>query len=137
MGRMSMCAEVAAYLDTEISTLTAGTNLFAVEMPPEPALAVCLYEYDGMGEQDTLGSEPESFDVWMDLRVQVQVRGPDYLAASAMADLVHDALKVILDTSVGGHTYHRVQGQGSWTVLEIDSKARVRMKHDYHVWRAA
>ena len=133
---MSLCDEIANHLDTSLSTLTAGSNLFAVEMPPEPALAVCLYEYDGGGEQDTLGTSASSFDAWYDLRLQVQVRGKDFPEARVMADSVHEVLKVITDTVIGGHFYHRVQGQGSWTVLEVDTQARVRMKHDYACWRA-
>jgi len=125
-----MLSEIAAYLDASTS-LTTGTDLFAVEMPPDPNTAVSLHEYDGQGPQDTFGT----FSAYEVSRLHVRVRAATYPEAMTLASTVNAALYSIVETAVGGHTYHRVQQISVWTVQEIDSKVRVIISCNYEVTR--
>ncbi len=122
--------ELAHHLDNNTS-LTAGTNLFAVEMPPDPDTCVSLHEYDGTGPQDSFGS----FSVYEDSRLQVRVRAATYPDAMALAQTVNSVLYLISDATIGGHRYHRVRQRNVWTVADIDTKSRVTVKCEYEVIR--
>jgi len=122
--------EIAAYLDAN-TTLTSGVDLFAVETPPEPDACVSIHEYSGGGPQDTFGTA----SVYEILALHVRARAQTYPAAMALADTVNALLYAVTDTVIGGHLYHRIVAQGSWVVIDIDTKSRVTVKQDFRVLR--
>ncbi|CAB4176368.1 hypothetical protein UFOVP978_27 [uncultured Caudovirales phage] len=122
--------ELATYLDAS-TALTSGVNLFAVEMPPLPDSCVSLHEYSGVGPQDMFGT----FSAYEDSRLQVRVRALDYPSAMDLAAVVNVPLYTIIDQVIGGHKYIRVRQMNTWSVTEIDARARVVVKCEFEVIR--
>jgi hypothetical protein len=86
--------------------LTAGTNLFANDMPPDPDDVTVLYEYLDGRQALTLGQVDVA---WEEPRFQVVRRSKDPAAARAGAEAVQVELQKITGQVVGLAYYIEVR----------------------------
>lgn len=128
--------DLAAYLDANTS-LTAGTDLFAGDMPNSPDAVTALYESPGRAPVETMGA-PGLPPVILP-RVQVQARGSrgvgGYDVARARIRLVYDTLTLLTNTTVNGVYYLRVMPLQEPFFLNRDDVERVVFALNFEVYR--
>jgi hypothetical protein len=125
---------LGAYINTNRSDLTIGTNLFLSKMPENPDVCVCVYEYQGFGPMMTFGSKAVELDR---PAVQIAVRAgrDDYVTARNLAVALRTLVSGIVDISSSGVQLLRVEPAGSIYSLSVDDleRPRVIFNLDCHV----
>lgn len=130
---MSLLADVGAYLDGQMASLTLGTNLFLGRLPDSPDKCVGLFEYGGASPINTLGSDAMPP---MELpRLQVLSRDVAYSDARALAISVWAVIEGILNETLSGTMYQRVTAVQSVFPLERDSVQRVVFSQNFQVFK--
>ncbi|MGA1036649.1 MAG: minor capsid protein [Ilumatobacteraceae bacterium] len=128
---MALLDEVGAYLETEIGSLTLGTNLFLGRMPDDPDTCVTVYEYGGDAPVNTMGSD--AMPPVEQPRIQILVRASGYSTARTLALSCWTAVEAILNENLSGTRYHRVSANQSPFPLERDSQDRVLFAQNFRV----
>ena len=137
-----MVTEVASYLDAQLTTLTVGANLFMGIMPEgtsdgvtTPDECVAVFESPGMppiilGGQVGAGSSRITRP-----KLQVQARGNpgDYPGARALLKSVVDKLDLVLDSTLIGVRYYRIELITDLNVLKRDEYDRVTFYAEFDV----
>ena len=130
---MSVLADVGAYVDSQMATLTLGTNLFLGRLPDTPDKCVGLFEYGGGSPINTLGSDAMPT---MELpRLQVLARDVAYSDARSLAISVWAVIEGILNETLNGTLYQRVSAVQSVFPLERDSVQRVIFAQNFQVFK--
>lgn len=136
---MPVEADVVAYLDTALPTLTGGTNLFEGPMPEQPATCAAVAHYISEGSDDyTMGASltPPGSELE---RVQVMVRDAVKASAKTLADSIHallDNLGTTANFAGSGRTYFRIESDGPPFSLGQDPNMRWRFAANYQVRKA-
>lgn len=127
---MSLLTDIGAYLDTQLGSLTAGTNLFYGRLPDGPDTCVALIETGGQSPTNTMvNGKP----LVLRPRIQVLTRAKAYADADSLANSVWAALEGILDDSLSGTRYYNVTAIQSPFSLERDSQDRQIMAQNFQV----
>lgn len=102
---MAFLDEVVTYLDTQLAAYTAGTNLFAGELPQDPAACIVVYETAGLSPSYGFGQAQPNYRT---PGLQVVVRGAahDISGPRAVAELAWKALAAIQAQTLSGTFYH-------------------------------
>jgi hypothetical protein len=125
--------EVATYLDTQLVTLTAGTNLFAGTLPETPIECVALFENLSMPPVETHGDGTRP--VIEKPRLQVIVRSTNYSSGRVLIDSVWEQLQVVSNDTLSGVRYFRIASSDSPTLLNRDANQRPLFSCNFDVWK--
>lgn len=130
---MGLLDDLGGYLDTQLGSLTAGTNLFYGRLPDDPDVCVALVEYGGEPPVSVMGATV--FPVVEQPRLQVLTRAAGYASASSLAVSVWAVFEGVVNSTIGSTRYHRVAGLQNPFPLERDSQDRVVFAQNFKVSR--
>lgn len=130
---MSLLEDLGGYLDTQLATLTLGTNLFYGLMPETVNNVVTLYENAGAPPNFTMGST--NLPQMERPQLQAMVRNASYSSGRTMAEDVYRTLTAIANQTINGNQYLRVEALGMPQVLERDISKRVVFTMNFDVVR--
>lgn len=128
-----MLDEIATYLDTQLASLTAGTNLFVGRIPESPSNAVALYEpasappVYSFGGDGTAGLERP--------RVQIHVRNESYATGRSLAFDVWQEMHKVVSQSLSGTFYQRIEAIDSPHFLMRDDNDRAIFNMNFQVMK--
>ena len=131
---MPLLDDVGAYLDSQLVTLTIGTNLFLGRMPDTPDTCVAIYEYGGDAPISTMGSD--AMPPVEQPRIQILCRAPGYSSARSLALSCWTVVEAVLNETLSGTRYHRITANQSPFPLERDSHDRVLFAQNFRVQKA-
>jgi hypothetical protein len=114
-------------------SLAFGTNLFAGLMPNSPDECVALFEYPGGPPDYVFG--PDSLPAISSPRIQVLVRDTKYALGRPLIENVVRALETIVNQTVNGTYYERVERLQEPYLLHRDAARRVFFACNLHVMR--
>ena len=97
----SPAKEIADYLNTQITGLTSGTNLFIGSEPNTPASVVTVYDSGGFAPDQTMDG---SYFVNRPT-VQVRVRNASYTTGRAQPETIRDTLRQVVRQTLGSDYY--------------------------------
>lgn len=110
-----LLTDLTTYLASESTgvpyntTLVAGTNLFAGELPSDPAgdrpVAVALTEYPGREPEHDLG---ETTTRWEYPRFQLTVRATSHATGRLLAQQIKESLVAVVNTTLSGVKYMNI-----------------------------
>ena len=130
---MALLDDLGSYLDTQVASLTLGTNLFLGRLPDSPDSAVALYEYAGEIPVSVMGGD--ALPILKRPRIQVLSRASTYSASRSQAITVWLVLEGILDQTINGTLYQRVEALQSVFPLERDTHERSVFVQNYRIIR--
>ena len=122
-----MIQDISAYLDSSLSTLTAGSNLFVSFLPTSPDIAVAIYESSG---QDDLALGGPVMYRTADL--QVITRGLTYPNTEALALSVHNLLNK-LNITVNSQKYLSFSPVARPVLIDRDQTDRYVFSGNYEI----
>lgn len=131
---MAILNDLGSYLDTQLASLTLGTNLFLGRLPDNPDSCVALIEYAGQEPLNVMGSD--AMPPVEQPRVQVLSRAANYADAQTLAASVWSALEAVLNETLTSTRYFRVAAVQSLYPLERDSHNRVVFVQNFQVVKA-
>jgi hypothetical protein len=97
----SPAKEIADYLDTQITGLTSGVNLFVGSEPNTPASVVTVYDSGGFAPDQTMDG---SYFINRPT-VQVRVCDASYTTGRAQAETIRDTLRQVVRQTLGSDYY--------------------------------
>ncbi|NBO55360.1 MAG: hypothetical protein EBU84_12395 [Actinobacteria bacterium] len=130
---MSVLEDLGGYLDTQLASLTLGTNLFYSLLPETVDNAVALYENAGAPPNFTMGST--NLPQMERPQVQALVRNNSYSSGRTVCENVYRTLTAIANQTINGNRYLRVEALGMPTLLERDVAKRVVFTMNFDVVR--
>lgn len=131
---MSTLIDIATYLDSQLASLTLGTNLFVGRMPDTPDTCVAIYEYGGASPEEVMGGA--SSPALENPRIQVATRDAAYANAETLARSIWSALSGVLDEVIVSTRYNIVSAIQSPFPLERDTHDRVVFVQNFDVVRS-
>lgn len=130
---MGALEDIGTHLDTEVSDLTLGTNLFLGLLPDSPNTAAALYEIASFPPVYTMSGV--GHPVIVNHRIQTYVRAADYSTCRTLAEEVWLTIQEVANETVGGNDYLRAMAAGSPEFLERDDRDRVIIVSRFDVQR--
>ena len=130
---MSVLEDLGGYLDTQVATLTLGTNLFYSLMPETVSNVVALYENSGAPPNFTMGSD--NLPTMERPQLQALVRNTSYSDGRTIAESVYRTLTAIANQTINGNQYLRVEAVSMPSLLERDVSKRVVFTLNFDVVR--
>lgn len=130
---MATLLDIATYIDTELASLTLGTNLFIGRMPDTPDNCVTLYEYGGSVPDNTMGTSAPSLE---NPSIQVAVRSTTYAGAVTTIRSIWDKLEAVVDEDLSGTRYNRISANQSPFPLDRDTSDRILFVQNFDVTKA-
>ena len=127
---MSLLSDVATYLDSQLASLTLGTNLFLGRLPDGPDTCVALIESGGMAPSATMA---DGKPLVSRPRIQVFVRAKAYSDAETLASSVWNALEGVLNENLTATRYYNITAVQSPFSLERDAQDRQVMTQNFQV----
>lgn len=136
---MTVLAEIATYLDAQVASLTAATNLFAGQMPDAPDTAVCLHHRPGapvyhLGAEDGVPQVP----VYENHRLQIEVRAANaataYTDAESLANEICGLLTLI-NVTLSGARYLLIEPTTLPAPTEEDKQGRITFVINFQIQR--
>ena len=131
---MALLEDLGGYLDTQLASVTLGTNLFYSLMPETVSNCVTLYENAGAPPVFTQGTQ--NLPVLERPQLQFLLRNSSYSAGRALAEDIYRTLTSIANQTINGHLYLRVEALQVPSVLNRDSNNRVIFTCNFDVVRA-
>lgn len=131
---MALLDDLGTYLDSQVATLTLGTNLFLGRIPDDPDTCVALFEYGGNAPTSTMGGD--ALPPIENPNIQVLTRGSGYASARTLAFECWTAIEAILNETLTATLYHRVSANQSPFPLERDSQDRVIWAQNFRVMKS-
>lgn len=128
---MGVLEDVGARIDSEIVTLTLGTNLFYGRLPDSPDTCVAVYQYGGEQAVGTMGGD--SMPVIEQPRIQVVTRASGYVTAQSLATSVWYALEAVLNETLTSTLYYKITAIQSPFPMERDSQDRIMFAQNFKV----
>lgn len=128
---MALLDDLGTYLDAQVGALTLGTNLFLGRLPDAPDTAVALFEYAGAPPVNVMGSDAPP--ILEQPRIQVLSRASSYSASRSQAITVWLVLEGILNETISGTLYQRVEAVQSAFPLERDTHERSVFAQNFQV----
>lgn len=122
---------LSLYLDTTVSGLTEGTNLWVGDMQDNSlaGVSLALNEYNGT-VYDTMGAVL-AVDQPM---LQVSARGESYADTKAMIKAVRLLLLAITGQTINGVRFIRIAANGTIHDLNRDAVGRQMFTANFEVW---
>jgi hypothetical protein len=130
---MGMLEDLGGYLDTQLQTLTLGTNFFYGLMPETVANVVAIYANGGAPPNFTMGSN--HLPRLERPQLQSLVRNTSYATGESLAISVYQTLTQITNQSINGTTYLRVEALSMPALLERDANKRAIFTCNFDVVR--
>lgn len=130
---MSVVVDLGGYLDSQLGTLTLGTNFFYALMPENVSNCAAIYENTGAPPNFTMGSN--NLPILERPQVQILVRNSSYATGMSLADSMYRVLTAIANQVINGHTYLRVEAIGFPALLERDNNSRAVFVCNFDVVR--
>lgn len=127
---MAILDNIGTLLETEIVSLTLGTNLFLGRLPDEPDTAVALFETGGEAPVNTMGGGQYELE---QPRLQVLTRGAAYSATHTLAMSVWLELEAIANSTLSSTLYQRITAVQSPFPLERDSLDRIIFSQNFRI----
>ncbi len=119
---MSLLEDLGGYLDTQLATVTLGTNLFYSLMPENVSNCVTLYENSGAPPNFTMGSN--NLPTLERPQLQFLLRNSSYSDGRTLADSIYRVLTAISNTTINTRLYLRVEAVSNPALLERDVNRR-------------
>ncbi len=119
---MSILEDLGGYLDTQLATVTLGTNLFYSRIPETTSDCVALFENSGAPPNFTMGTN--NLPTLERPQLQFLVRNTSYSAGHALADSIYRVLTAISNATINSVVYLRVEAISNPALLERDSNRR-------------
>ena len=119
---MSLLEDLGGYLDTQLATVTLGTNLFYSLMPENVSNCVTLYENSGAPPNFTMGSN--NLPTLERPQLQFLLRNSSYSDGRTLADSIYRVLTAISNTTINTRLYLRVEAVSNPALLERDANRR-------------
>ena len=117
---------------------TVGTNIFkggfvdgGTPAPPDDQLAV--YEYAGSPPDQVLG--PSNPSPTIHPRIQISTRSRSYQTARAMIQAAYDALAPVVDQTINGTRYQRIEALSEPAAIGRDENGRHILVSNFEVMR--
>lgn len=130
---MSLLEDLGGYLDTQLASLTLGTNLFYGLMPETVDNVVALYENAGAPPNFTMGSG--NLPKMERPQLQALVRNTSYSSGRTVCEDVYRTLTAIANQTINGNSYLRVEALGMPSILERDATKRAVFTMNFDVVR--
>lgn len=108
--------DISKDIDTQISSLTLGTNLFKGFMPETPDNCVAV--------MDTGGAEPDKDIPTGSPTFQILVRNTDYKIGSDLINTIADLFHRRMNETIGTTYYYSIFLMGEAGCLGRDAKGR-------------
>jgi hypothetical protein len=111
---------------------TLGSTLFLSTMPETPDACVAVYEYEGMQPDFTMGAGLYAIQR---PRIQVKARGvrEDYPGTRDKANAARDTLSAIVNQTLSGIRFIRIEPSGSTMPLGLDQNDRPMVVVNFQV----
>tara|TARA_Y100001951_G_scaffold96134_1_gene94462 strand:- start:259 stop:663 length:405 start_codon:yes stop_codon:yes gene_type:complete len=132
---VALLDEVGAYVSTNVSALTIGTNLFLSMMPDEPAICAALYSVTSDVPYFTMNGANNQ-PVLENPRIQLYVRHSSYATGEALAYTIWQQMTEVADEALSGVDYLRLQAMGSPEFLERDENFNVLWSANFQAMKA-
>jgi hypothetical protein len=113
--------ELGAFIDSESTRFTVGTNLFYHLMPSEPNAATSIVEYPGEGATETFGGDLPKYE---SARVAITCRSTSSTAARANAHAAWVAAFKIANETLSGKSWLKCTPLQSPFFLKRDEQNR-------------
>ena len=123
---------LAAYTPT--LNLVPNTNFFGGLMPNSPDDATALFEYPGEPPTYTMGTQPTP--VISHPRIQILCRSVSYATGRALIEAIVRALETIMNTTVNGVYYERIERVADPALLHRDAARRTFFSANMAVMRS-
>ncbi len=123
---MSLVTDVKAYLVAQ----GQATNTFMGRLPDTPDTATALLQYAGRAPLFVHNTPGISIDR---PALQILNRAPIYAEAEARALALYTLLAAIVNTSMGGTTYLRIEPLAAPFLLERDANDRTVFAANYYI----
>ena len=127
---MAILEAVGDYVDTQVASLTMGTNLFLGMMPNSPDLCAVVFERVGNTPIEHLRDGGISVER---LRIQVLVRGArdDYATPRDLSLQIKGVLQSVVDQSLSGVSVLRIQSDAWIGPMASESDDRPMFSAQY------
>lgn len=122
---MSLVADVDVYL----GTLSLDANTFRGRLPDTPDSATALFQYAGRAPLFVHNTAGISIDR---PALQILNRAKSYAEAEARALALYAALSAVVNLTLNGTTYQRIEPLGSPFLLERDANDRTVFGANYY-----
>lgn len=119
---MALLEDLGGYLDTNMASLTLGTNFFYSMIPETTSNCVALYENSGAPPNFTMGSN--NLPILERPQIQILVRNSSYSDGRAIIEEAYRILTAIANQVINGNRYLRVEAVSVPALLERDSNRR-------------
>ena len=119
---MSILEDLGGYLDTQLVTVTAGTNLFYNLLPETVSDCVALIENSGSAPTFTMGSN--NLPQLENPELQFLVRNSVYATGRTLSDSIYRVLTAIANQTINSVLYLRVEAIATPALLERDLNKR-------------
>lgn len=105
---MAVLAELTTYINAQIPTWVGGTNMFYNLMPPDPDVALVLYEYGGSPNEPNMGKGTTNL---VFPRIQARTRGvrDDQITPRANLQAIVTLFTAVVNVSIGGIPYLAIE----------------------------
>ena len=130
---MALLEDLGGYLDTNLASVTLGTNLFYSLMPETIANCVTIYENAGAPPNFTMGSN--GLPQLERPQLQFLLRNTAYATGRALAEDIYRVFTAITNQTINGNLYLRVEALSVPAVLERDSNNRILFTCNFDVIR--
>jgi len=119
---MSILEDLGGYLDTQLSTVTLGTNLFYSLIPETVSNCIALFENSGTAPTFTMGTN--GLPQLERPQLQFLVRDASYSTGRDLSDSIYRVLTAITNQTINSHVYLRVEAVATPALLERDANRR-------------
>jgi hypothetical protein len=130
---MNLLEDLGGWLDSQLGTLTLGTNFFYSLMPENVSNCAALYQNTGAPPSFTMGSN--NLPILERPQIQFLVRNSSYTTANSLSDSMYRVLTAIANQTINGRRYLRVEAIGFPALLERDSNNRAIFSCNFDVIR--
>ncbi len=136
---MSTVYEVGAYLNTNVSDLTIGTNLFLGDMPDTPDVCAAVFESTSAGPTMTFGGT--GIPQLESPNVMLWVRHTSYATGRALMETCWQKLSQIANENLTNEDaasvlYQRVEPMASPVLMSRDDLRRVLFSANFETVKA-
>jgi hypothetical protein len=122
---MAVLGDLGTFMAANVTdtTLTLGTNLFLGRMPDAPDTCVALYETGGQPPTDVFGAD--SAPPIETAGVMCHTRATSYSACQSLAVDIMKTISKVINESLSGTAYYKVQASQSPFALIRDDQDRM------------
>ena len=132
---MPLLDALLTYIDAQ-TALTAGSDLFASEMPGVPDACVAVYEYPGERPEHAFGANSAPHQEKPRFQVVCRNAAGEYDLARSQAETIFQLLDKVTSTTLSGTVYHRIAALQSPFAMAPDENGRPRVACNFATRKA-